>query len=234
MKILTQNCWGVPKRNRRGRFDIIAGTIGNRPYDVVCLQEIFFSRWYKQSFAALEKYCHSYQKGVITMKGGLLTLTGQQPKEVAFHRYQVQGNLFSQQVTDAALGKGFLETIIEDEESQEELTIINVHNVSIYRPNHVQEMHLLAQSEQLFRHVKNKIENGRKIILAGDFNFERESMPYCAFAKLLDDSTSSLSSRWDFVFTNYGKADCAKKADYVTHRHCYPSDHPGIMVEVKL
>lgn len=264
MKILTQNCWGVLNRNRRKRFDIIAKTIQDRPYDIVCLQEVFLRRWHSQPFHRLDGYCNSYQKGIISLKGGLLTLTRQLPKEVTFHRYQAQGNLFSQQVTDAALGKGFLETIIEDEESQEELTIINVHNVSIYRPNHNQEMHLLAQSEQLFAHVKNKIENGKKIILVGDFNFERESMPYRAFVSILDDATSSLKSQLNFIansgeteemrhiYQNFAKlpkpalsqgnqwdffftnVGGVKKAQYVTHTHQYPSDHLGISVEIEV
>ncbi|MEK6853103.1 MAG: endonuclease/exonuclease/phosphatase family protein [Nanoarchaeota archaeon] len=257
MKILTQNCWGVPIRNRRRRFDIIAETIENRHYDIVCLQEIFLRRWHSQSFHRLDEYNHSYQEGFISLKSGLLTLTKQTPKEVTFHRYQAQGNLFSQQVTDAILGKGFLETIIEHEELHEDLTIINVHNVSVYRPRHNQEMHLLAQSEQLFEYVKKKIEKGRKIILAGDFNFERESMPYYAFANLLEDMTSSLESlldfignseeetqhihrefvkhpakgnQLDFVFSNIGKT---KKSQYVTHISQYPSDHLGISVKIE-
>ena len=230
MKILTQNCWGVPKTERRKRFNIIADTIRNRPYDIVCLQEVFLRSWHQQSFADLESYHHSYQEGIISLKGGLLTLTKQQPKQISFHRYEVQGNLFSQQITDRLLGKGFLETIIED--NKEDLTIINVHNVSVYQPHYAQKMYLLAQSEQLLNHIQKKTENGERVILAGDFNFERGSNLYRNFAIMLNDLTSPLRTfdlfkynQVDFIFASSGNAE---KADWVTHGGLCPSDHPGI------
>lgn len=257
MRILTQNCWGVPIKKRRKRFDIIAKTIQKRPYDIVCLQEVFLHRWYEQSFKELHNYHHSYKKGVISLNGGLLTLTRQKPKEVTFHRYEVQGDIFSQQITDAALGKGFLETIIEDD--NKEITVINVHNVSIYRANYHQKMYLTAQAEQLQEHVRRKVSKGNTVILAGDLNVVRGSILYSAFAKLLNDAASSLESQLDFianqetekvqhihynftklpenqhgsnldfVFANMGET---KKARYVTHFGHYPSDHPGIYVDI--
>lgn len=236
MKILTQNCWGVPKKERKKRFDIIADIIRNRPYDIVCLQEVFLRRWHRQSFAGLESYHHSYQEGIISLKGGLLTLTKQPPKEVAFHRYEAQGNWFSQQITDRILGKGFLETIIEDD--GEDLAVINVHNVSIYKPHYSQKMHLLAQAEQLLEYVQKKTENGQKVIVAGDFNFERGSNLYRNFAIMLNDLTSSPGTfDWfeydqiDFIFANCRNTE---KAAYVGHLGRCPSDHPGLYADLEL
>lgn len=236
MKIFTQNCYGVPVKHRRKRFDVVAKTIRERPYDIVCLQEIFLHRWYEQSFKELSDYHHSCQQGLISMKGGLLTLTKQPPKEVIFHRYGVQGNVFSQQITDVALGKGFLETIIEDD--KEDIAIINVHNVSVYQRCWSQKMYLMAQAEQLLDYVRKKAETGQKVILAGDLNFERESNLYRNFAIMLNDLTSSLKTfdlfkyrQVDFVFASSGNA---QKANWVTHRGLCPSDHPGVCAEATL
>ncbi len=172
----------------------------------------------------------------LTTKGGLVTLTKAKPLEVSFHPYQNQGNFFTPQKWDRLIGKGFLETIIEDPQLGK-VTVINTHNVCTYTDD--TDRYLEAQAEQLLHRIKFHAENGEFIIVAGDFNFKRKSKLYPQFRALLHDATEGLG---DFHLLEYetidyillgDKYNCNSTYVYQDLYKKYPSDHPGIFVEVE-
>jgi len=249
MRIMTWNIYGASFGDRNQRFPIIKGAIETAQPDVVCIQEAFFGKSRKM-LKSIEGYHVSYQTnwyplpGIIeSTKGGLVTLTKAKPLEVNYYPYRAQGDWFSEQRWDRLLGKGFLETIINDKEFGR-VTIINTHKVCTYTKD--TDQYLESQADQLLKRIRRQKENGDFIIVAGDMNFQRRSKLYPQFKEILHDTTEGLHDAVesfrnlhlfeyktiDYIFTG-NKYHC--EPAYVYHKtwQKYPSDHPGIMVEIK-
>ena len=239
MRILTWNIHGTSIGDRKERFPIIRDAIERYQPDIACIQEVLFPKS-RSMLDGLTDYHVSRELNFfppLTTKGGLATLTRSKPLEVSFHPYQSQGNFFTEQKWDKLIGKGFLETIIEDTQLGK-VRVINTHNVCTYTED--TDRYLEAQAEQLLQRIKSHTENGEFIIVAGDFNFKRKSKLYPQFRALLHDATEGLG---DFHLLEYetidyillgDKYNCKSTYVYQDLYKKYPSDHPGIFVEVEL
>jgi len=235
MRILTWNIHGASLRDRDERFPRVKKAIEEVQPDIACIQEAFFPKSRKM-LESIEGYHASYQTNRFppkTTRGGLFTLTKAKPKKVSFHPYQTQGSWRSEQKWDRLIGKGFLETMVEDAEFGE-TTIINTHKVCTYSPE--PDHYLEDQVHQLVGHLEQEREE--LVIVAGDFNFERKTHLYQKVRTRLHEATAYLGN---FHLFDY------KPIDYIflsqEHQHApqyvivewedkYPSDHPGIFVDV--
>ncbi|MBU0470429.1 MAG: endonuclease/exonuclease/phosphatase family protein [Nanoarchaeota archaeon] len=238
MKILTQNCNGF-SRNGKKRFEIIAETIRTKNYDAVLLQEVFFCNHQKtfenipkSSFEDSPQFRSSYEKGFLFLKGGLVTLTKKEPTSLKFYKYDSQGNFFNLQ--NLFLGKGFLETIVED------LVILNTHTLCTQNYEEILYKPLREQIDQLLEHVRHRKNQGRTVLLGGDFNFSKNSGLYRWLKEELEDLTENIKdlkhvpySQGDFIFaTTLVDTPSNHNSFYVTHGLRYPSDHLGICGQV--
>ncbi len=235
---MTWNIHGASLRGRNERFPIIKEAIEIYQPDIVCIQEAFFSKSRKM-LKSIEGYHVSYKLNwfpfpPITTKGGLVTLTKAKPLEVNYHPYLTQGSWRTEQRWDRLIGKGFLETIIEDTKFGK-ISVINTHKVCTYTED--TDHYLEAQANQLLGKIRQHKEKGERIIVAGDFNFKRKSHLYPQFKELLHDTTETLENfHWfeyetiDFIFTGDKYQVKPKYAHHESWKK-YPSDHPGIMID---
>ena len=76
-----------------------------------------------------------------------------------------------------------------------------------------------------------------RIVLAGDFNFVRDSPLYESLACMLSDITEGLKEiefngykQVDYIFTNFGNT---VQPIYLKYEDKFPSDHPLIAVSLK-
>lgn len=245
MRVMTWNIHGAYVWDRDERFPLIQEAIRTYQPDIACIQEAFFPKS-RRMLRNIEGYHLSYQTNWFpptTTKGGLVTLTKAEPQEVSFQPYLTQGNLFTEQRWDRLIGKGFLETVIENEEFGK-VTIINTHKVCTYTDD--TDEYLEAQTEQLLEKIKKHKERKELIIVAGDFNFKRRSKLYPQFRELLHDAGEDLRDAAedfhnlhlfeyetiDYIFV--GNKHHVEPA-HIHHQSWqkYPSDHPGILVDIK-
>lgn len=236
---MTWNIQGASLLDRGERYPVIKEIIEKYLPDILCIQEAFFPKGRKM-LESISKYYVSYKKNLfppLTTKGGLVTLTKTKPVNVSFQPYQTQGNWRTEQKWDKLIGKGFLETIIKHE-SEGQITIINTHKVCTYSAH--PDQYLEDQVGQLAEYLQGKKEG--LVIVAGDFNFKRKTHLYPRLRTLLHDATASLGSFHLFAY---------EQIDYIflsqEHQHApqyvsiennawkgkYPSDHPGIFVDIK-
>ena len=242
---MTWNIHGASLRDRDTRFPLIKEAIEEAQPDILCIQEAFFPKSRKM-LKSIAGYHVSYQLNWLrppSTRGGLVTLTKAKPLDVSFQSYQSQGSWFTEQRWDRLLGKGFLETIIEDTKLGK-ITIINTHKVCTYTQD--TDQYLEAQTEQLLKDIRKRKEKGELIILAGDLNFQRRSKLYPQFQELFQDTTEGLHQTMEnfhklhlfeyetiyYIFVG-DKYYC--EPTYVHHEDWqkYPSDHPGVMVDVR-
>ena len=251
MRILTWNIHGASFHDRDERFPVIKKAIEEAQPDTACIQEAFFSKGRKM-LESVEGYQVSYQtnwypipKLLESTKGGLVTLTKAKPLEVNYHPYLAQGTWFTEQRWDRLLGKGFLETIIEDQEFGK-TTIINTHKISTYKEEDDTDDYIVAQAQQLLVKIKELKAKGGAFILAGDMNFRKKSSLYPQFRELLHDAAEDLHdaaedfhnlhlfeyATIDYIFSG-DRYHC--QPEYIRHESWgkYPSDHPGIVIDIK-
>ncbi len=247
MRIMTWNIHGTSLGDREERFPLIKAAVEMYQHDVACFQEAFFLKSRKM-LKSIEGYHVSYQLNWLrppSTKGGLVTLTKEtsfdgKPLEVSFNPYHSQGNWFTEQRWDRLLGKGFLETIVKNEECGK-ITVINTHKVCTYTQD--TDKYLEAQTQQLLRKIRQRKEKGERIVVAGDFNFKRKSNLYPQFKELLHDATEGLHDAAesfhklhlfeyetiDYIFTE-DRYHCESASVYHESWQKYPSDHPCIMI----
>jgi len=261
MRIMTWNIHGASLGDRNERFPRIKQAIEKYRPDIACFQEAFFptSREMLESiegyYVAYETNWYPFPRFAESTKGGLVTLINKERLvpfdetklvEINYNPYLTQGTWFTEQRWDRLIGKGFLETVIQDKEFGK-ITIINTHKVCTYTKNI--DKYLEAQAEQLLGRIRKHKEKGELIILAGDMNFSPQSKLYPAFRELLHEATEGLQPALenlrkmnllgyetiDYIFTG-NKSHW--QAQYVSHESWpseakYPSDHPGICADVK-
>ena len=249
MRIMTWNIHGASLRDRDERFPLIKKAIEDTQPDIACIQEAFFPKSRKM-LESINGYYVSYQTnwypipGMIkSTAGGLVTLTKGKPTEVNYYPYLTQGTWVTEQRWDRLIGKGFLETIIEDKEFGR-VTIINTHKVCTYTDD--TDKYLESQADQLLQRIHQQKEKGELIILAGDMNFQRQSKLYPQFKEILHDATEGLHEfieevqklhlfkykTIDYIFTG-DKYHCEPMRLYHKSWKKYPSDHPYIIVNLK-
>lgn len=230
MRIITQNCFGANVLNASKRLEIIARQISQIKPDLVFLQEIGFP--YQAKIFSLPGFIQFFTPAHIFIKGGLLTLVKDnlQVKSITFTQFSSQGKLFSEQLVDRMIGKGFL-----DIELKNGIHLINTHLVATYSGRFVYDSNQLDQINQLISYFQ-KLE---KVIIAGDFNTDRGGQYYQLMIRYLTDfapkieCTSPNGKRnIDFVLGKGidQKVLSAQLINYPSKN--YPSDHKGILVEI--
>jgi endonuclease/exonuclease/phosphatase family metal-dependent hydrolase len=235
-------CWTRRKKNS----DIIASKILQLQPDIVCLQECvapsqiqkFTLEGYNQAYFQLPKtkvrntlIRMNREKPDVEPSGGLLTLTKEKPIRTEFIKFQNQGAIFSLQLAERAIQKGFLVVELED------LIIINTHLTAPHRKKTLdaQKIHD-NQTDQICNYIKDL---PKKVVLVGDFNFSKNDPN---FLKLLGFNLRDLSeylaltfttwkNKLDYVMINFAAytSDCR----IVNFDSKEPSDHFAIYTEIE-
>lgn len=231
IKILTQNiCFRSLGKNQR--MNEIKEYIRYKNFDFAFLQEIVFKSDLKELKRKSFIYFISYVKGRLGPKGGLIIISKRKFEKIEFHKFKSQGRIFSKQIVDRLIEKGFLAGYFEN------FIYINTHLVCTYNEKKGKKEKILNQQlEQLLIFIKEQIKKGKKIILGGDFNFNQDSKNYKKITELLIDNTKKLREKIkkryphgqiDFIFSSEKNSK-----DYNGPEHpLYISDHPGIEIEL--
>ena len=228
IKIFTQNLYWMDFLNKTRRMREVRKYIKSKGFNLVFLQEAVL---YLDVKIVKRKNFAYYDKGRLGPKGGLAILSKKELDKIEFYKFEEQGSLFNRQLTDRLIEKGFLVGYIENK------IFINTHLICLYGKKSGENVkNLNKQFEQLFNFVKEKIKEGKKIILGGDFNFKRSSKNYKKITKLLTDNTIPLKSRInqknskqiDFIFSSEKNSKNYTQPIYPI----FVSDHAGIGIEL--
>lgn len=225
--IMTQNCFGVPLPSSAKHLRVIASKIIELQPDVVFLQEIQWLPWTK--LFDLRGYQQFYEDSWLATKGGLLTLVKDQfqAKNLGFNKFYSQGKIFSLQIQDCILGKGFIDVYLESLN----IHLINTHLVANYDHSAFDQTRV-NQLTQLFEYTKNF----KRVILAGDFNLDEKSDLYNFILKRgfkdftfgLGPSYPDSGEKLDFIFGF--KTNMLKSCEYINYSSRV-SDHNGILIK---
>lgn len=225
--IMTQNCFGVPLPSSAKRLQVIASKIIELQPDVVFLQEIQWLPWTK--IFNLQGYQQFYENSWLATKGGLLTLVKDQfqTKYLGFSKFYSQGKIFSLQIQDCLLGKGFIDVYLKSQNFH----LINTHLVANYDHSTLDQTRI-NQLNQLFGYTKNF----NRVILAGDFNLDEKSAYYNEILKGgfkdltygLGPSYPESGEKLDFIFGF--KTTMLKSCEYINYSSRV-SDHNGILIK---
>jgi len=193
LKTITLNCFDSPlSLNRVERIHCLAKELLALKPDIICLQEITFSKTAKklENFFSSSGYSVSSNTDLMINKGGLFIATKLPISESVFERFKNQGPFLSLQFTDRILGKGFQKVTMKTNGGQ--ILLLNVHLASVYEKNADKEKETLKdQFAQLVNAIKSK--NG-EIIVCGDFNFSPKNQLYSEFLKMTKLQDSSKNS----------------------------------------
>lgn len=236
MKLFTQNLYhfGLHKRQR---INEVKQYMNYKKFDFVFLQEIIFNSTLKKFDNLLNKDFEYYVKGRLGPKGGLVIISKKKFNKLEFYKFKEQGRIFSKQMIDRIIEKGFLVGYSGKE------VYINTHLVATYRKEGGKSVeNLNKQFNELLDFIKKKIKQRKKIILAGDFNFTSHSNNYKQITKLLQDNTIKQKKEIrvrnrkkyhygdkDFIFSSFKKSKNYFEPSYPI----FVSDHPGIGIELR-
>lgn len=220
LKIYTQNCKGIPFTDWRRRRREIINKIKELDPDVVFLQEIVLKN--NLAHFALPGYEVVAVTGALFVKGGLVILSKLKIKNFYFQKFQAQGKIFSQQITDRFLGKGFL--VAETEDGQ---AFINTHLVSFYSEAPKSDKNRTSQLRQLLATAGNY----PSAIIGGDFNFTPDSEDYALARAFLKDAAEDLSPTFENHKVDYIFATGERATRRKTVVEGGFSDHKGIFIE---
>jgi len=198
LRIVTQNCYGLPFTYRHPRFEAIARRLEGLNADLVFLQEVIFAG--DERKFSLPGYDCAWSPGNAINRGGLLTLSRSPIESCRFHPFRKQGDLRTMQWSDRLLGKGWLECSIPEWD----LLAVNVHLVSTYKErvfthDKVQESQLV----QLLGHLKRPT----RVVLGGDFNFMSGTPYHGQLTSNLEDISQGLPAS--------GAVGCQPKIDHI-------------------
>ncbi len=186
LRLLTLNCLGVPfVRQPRARLSTLGRELNDSELDVICLQEIQFSRFIPLLRDAFTNYPYqAYEPFVHAPKGGLVTLSHVPVQRQRFVLYEQRGRWHSPALADWLLHKGILVTELIVKE--ELVTIVNTHLLANYsadwsRGNRYAR-HQQAELLQL-EQVLDELDRDVLTIIAGDFNLPTHTALYRDFVK---------------------------------------------------
>ncbi len=235
MKLFTQNLYHFGL-HRKKRINEVKQYMNYKKFDFVFLQEIIFNSTLKKFDNVLNKDFEYYTNGRIGPKGGLIIISKKKFDKIEFYKFKEQGRIFSKQIIDRIIEKGFLVGYKGKE------VYINTHLVATYRNESGKTVeNLNKQFQELLKFIKQQIKKKKKIILAGDFNFTPHSNNYKSITKLLTDNTKKPEKQIktehrkkyhygekDFIFSSFKKSKNYSEPSYPI----FVSDHPGISVEI--
>ncbi|MFA5349226.1 MAG: endonuclease/exonuclease/phosphatase family protein [Candidatus Paceibacterota bacterium] len=196
MKIITWNCclppWSLSRKRRLPK--ILSTIVGINP-DIVCLQEVFFRNdadFLKNNLGknGFTDFFH-FKDLFIASKIKLINKSG--------NTYKHQGKLFSLAFLDVLYKKGF--QIVEFPDT----AIVNTHLLSALASE--KEIHQEVREKQVQEICKTINDYDKRMIIAGDFNFKPNSLPYKFFLESgfkdiinnIEENTTK-TSRLDYFF----------------------------------
>jgi len=260
LSILSFNILGMPLLSRKyaPRLKKIVEEIARIDPDVVCLQEVWLgaTKKYLVRQLAAVGFGHFYRPMAGWRLSGLLVLT--KPKIFAPQKYFFAPSVenFSLPLTELLVASGYC--WFELSVGGQKMIIVDLHLSVDWQFNLASAQGLglgrLAELSRLAKEIKNL--GKRKIIVAGDFNLEKNSSVYRKFLQIsgLDDpgrgsifkTTLFNLYRWpmaksgqqrDFIFTK--NLDLSKIKVQLLWVQPFPqigclSDHAGLLMALKL
>lgn len=224
-------CWTQSKLNHIR----IAKKIETIQPDIFCLQECVFQS--QSEIFNLSKYHKSIAKSNSNkiVKGGLAIYSKHKPICVDFVKFKKQGRIFSQQLLERQLEKGFLVAEFDD------YLVINTHLVADHSKKWL-ENKLKSNTNQineLLRYIQS-MNFMKPLIICGDFNFTPSNDSY---NKLIDSNLKDLSAKipytfidkkvkLDYIFSNFNINKTTSKT--IKYSGISPSDHLAILSEIKI
>lgn len=171
VRVISWNCclppWSVTRRKRLPH--IVSFLLKQKP-DVICLQEVFFTRDAEFITNALSDRGLAYsfhQKDLLILSRLPLT-------ESVGYKFESQGSLFSLAFFDKLYGKGF--QVVNIKKDDKFITIANTHLLSAYALD--AEVYQKVRLEQVneITHALTRFNYPK--IITGDFNFQPHTNPY--------------------------------------------------------
>ncbi len=229
LSIYTHNiCWTQPKTDHMR----IAEKIETLQPDIVCLQEVVFQS--QAGILNLPRYYKSIAEssGQRIVKGGLAIYSKKKPLCVNFIKFEKQGKIFSPQLAERQLEKGFLVVEFED------YLIINTHLTSPHRKSTMDTLKVYdSQIQQILLVSKNST---KQIFLVGDLCFTNNSDNFKNFIQpnFIDLTTKipytflKWKTKNDFILST--KPISSYKTRTIRFTHKEPSDHFAIFSQLYL
>lgn len=233
LKFYSQNCFGLPVKNKSVRFRNILGGILENRYDVIFLQEIFFKRDLKNFLKYLnDDYYIIYSGGKYIIRGGLVLLVKKNilknfSFKTNFVKFKNPSNLSLYSYEKLLCqDRGFLYCHIEDLN----LYFVNVHCLNVFFLPFFEKA-VVKQLKELKAFLKQK-----RCFVGGDFNlslrdsfFEKEKninlTPNVQTYRLLKKQVDYI------IASNLEKKEiCPKDVRCISAG----SDHFGLVSEIKL
>lgn len=232
LSIYTHNiCWTRSKLNHLR----IAQKIQSLQPDIVCLQEIVFQA---QSEIFNQVHYHksiAQDSGKRIVKGGLAIYSKVKPICVDFIKFEQQGKIFSPQLAERQLEKGFLVAEFKD------YLVINTHLVADQSKKWTEPKlkHTNAQFEQLLEFIQ-LTKSTKPVFVVGDLNFcpINDSYKKAIESGLIDISTkipytyTEKKMKLDYIWSTKSSLNFKSQIPRFTQQE--PSDHFAIYSLVKL
>ncbi len=183
-RLLTLNTLGVPfVRHTRARLATLGRELNDADLDVICFQEIQFSRYIPLVTESFPNFPHhAFEPFIHAPKGGLMTLSRTPIARQQFVLYEKRGRLASPALADWVLHKGIL--VAELTLRGVPVAVVNTHLVANYSADWSQNnryaRHQQAELQQL-RDTLEQIGPERLVIVVGDFNIPTGTRLYRDF-----------------------------------------------------
>ncbi len=233
IKFYSQNCFGLPIKNKSKRFNNVLKGILENKFDIIFLQEIFFKNDLRFFLEYLEDdYYVIYSNSKSLIRGGLVllikkSLLKNSEYKANFVKFKSPG-LFSIYSYEELFcrGKGFLYFYIKELD----LYFINVHCVNVFCIP-ILEKTILKQLKELSTFLE-----GKRCFVGGDFNlslrdsfFEKQNNinltpdigTYRLFNKQVDYILSANLDRVQIASNEFNSV-------------CIGSDHLGLVSKVEV
>jgi endonuclease/exonuclease/phosphatase family metal-dependent hydrolase len=181
--LLTLNCFGLWMPGTKRRLFALAQELNQRPYQVVCLQEIQLHRYQQMLVKSCADYQHShFERYIHCPKGGVLTLSRIPITSGSFAPYEERGLWHTPMLLDRLFYKGMLITKLTW--SNVPIIIINTHILANYVGDWERGgMYSRVEQKQLQQLAKmvQAQATDTLILVVGDFNIPRGSKLYNNF-----------------------------------------------------
>ncbi|OGE80657.1 MAG: hypothetical protein A2826_00385 [Candidatus Doudnabacteria bacterium RIFCSPHIGHO2_01_FULL_43_23] len=191
MKLLTWNVSLTPWNFSRKKFrSLIASSLIQKNADIILLQEVFFT----DDFEYLKKTLSKQGFTEFLHNKNLLTISKVPFISDNYRNFTAQGLFFSWAMLDRLYKKGW--QVVQIKIKDELIYIINTHTLSAY--GHDEGDYTETRKKQIIEIIdfldKQRAE---KFILAGDFNFDKDSETYDFLKQTydLDDPLASLPDK---------------------------------------
>ncbi len=187
LRLLTMNTLGVPfMRHTRARLATLGRELNETALDVICFQEIQFSRYIPLVQEAFPNFPHhAFEPFVHAPKGGLMTLSRLALRNQRFVLYEKRGRIASPALADWVLHKGIL--VAECAVQDVPVAVVNTHLVANYSADWSQDnryaRHQQAELEQL-RQTLAEIPPEFLVVVVGDFNIPTGTRLYRDFVRV--------------------------------------------------